>query len=130
MVGIFDVERVYGSDGIDDEVAVGRFAGGANRWDWVILGADQNDSALFAGELEGFEMHLGDEGASCINQAKRTVTGLLANGGGNAMGTEGPGRNWTYFFNGFRRKWRRGGGVVPRRRCWGRWALMHIDGAP
>jgi len=62
---------------------------------------DQNDSALFAGELEGFEMHLGDEGASCINHTKRTVLGFLANGGRNAMGTEdqdGIGRD---FFNGF-----------------------------
>jgi hypothetical protein len=67
----------------------------------VILVADQNDSALFAGELEGFEMHLGDEGASCINHTKRAVLGFLANGGRNAMGTEdqdGIGRD---FFNGF-----------------------------
>ena len=87
MLGVVHVERIHGLDGIHHESAVGRLPRCADNLLMVAV-ADQDDSALFAGKLEGLEMDFGDKGAGGVNDLERAVFGLVADGRRHAVGAE------------------------------------------
>ncbi len=87
LFGIVDFERVDGVHRIDDDGAIGSFAGGADDF-LVIFVADQNNGALFARKLERFEMNFGDEGAGRVDHFEAAILGFLTDRRGHAVGAE------------------------------------------
>src|SRR5439155_2194755 len=100
FIGIAHFELVYGFDRIHDDGAVGRFAGSADDFLMVFV-ADKNDGAVFASELERFEMDLGDEGAGGVDDFERPSFGFVADGRRNTVGAEDENGTMRNFFDSF-----------------------------
>jgi hypothetical protein len=95
-----DFEGVHGFHGIDNDGAVGSFAGSADNFLMVFM-ADQDNGLVFSREFKSFEMNFGDERASGVNDSERACLGLIADRGRNSVCAEDEnGAVWN-FFDGF-----------------------------
>jgi len=84
---------------------------------------------FFRGDLRGFEIHLGDEGASCINHTEENGPWLPGERWDDTMGTE-TGRNWKGLLQWFRgTNIRRAAEFFHNVGVVGRF-VMHVDSAP
>ncbi len=71
----------------DQEHPIGRLAHGAH--DLVVVGvADEDDRVPLARVADRLEVHLGDERTGGVDHAQSPALGLVAHGGGDAVGAE------------------------------------------
>ena len=84
----FGVGHLEGLDVLnlfDDANVAGGLTDGADGF-IVVAVADVDDGVAFAGEAEDFQVDLGDQGAGGVDFDQAAIAGLLADGGGNAVG--------------------------------------------
>ena len=62
---------------------------------------NQNNGALFAGKLQGFEVHLGHQRTGGVNDLQLAGLGFVADRRWNAVGAENQHRAMGNFLNGF-----------------------------
>src|SRR5262249_10323542 len=98
-IGVVNFELVDGSDRIDHDGAIRSLAGSAHDF-LVVLVADKNDGALFAGEFQRFQVHLGDERAGRVDHFEGALLGFVTNGGRNAVSAEHQDRAVGHVFDG------------------------------
>jgi hypothetical protein len=67
----------------------------------MVLVADEDDGSGFPGKFKGFEVDLGDQRTSGVNHFQRTRLSLVADSGGNSVGTEDQNGTVGNFVDGF-----------------------------
>src|SRR5262249_3565703 len=72
LLRVFDFERVDGVHRIDDDRAIGSFAGRADDF-LMVLVADQNNGALLTRKLEGFQVNLGNQRAGRVDDFEAAI---------------------------------------------------------
>ena len=86
-IGIRNNELVHFFDAADHDGLIGRFAGGADDF-LVVAVADQQQSAAFAREFQGFQMNFGYQRAGGVNHAQLAFLRFGANARRHAVGAE------------------------------------------
>src|SRR5205823_9743776 len=84
---ILDFERVHGGYGVHDQGAVRSLAGGSDDF-LVVPMTNQDNGALLARKLQGFQMDFGNQRASGVDHFKLAGFGFFADGGRNSMGAK------------------------------------------
>ena len=84
-IGIWNFEGLHFSGAGNDGGHIRSFPEGAFNL-FVVAMADKHERVALPGELDGLDVHLGDERAGGVNDAELALFGLLPDGGRDAMG--------------------------------------------
>ncbi len=100
LAGVVDFESIHGGNGVHHDGTVRRFPRGADNFLMVAM-TDQDNGALFTGELQRFEVNFGDQRAGGVNHFQLARLGFLADCRRNAVGAENQHRAVRDFLDGF-----------------------------